>query len=1223
MALNHNTDMLYTRSGATESNVLSAHDPLIWEFKDTALVGGPATATATVQFIVKDNDLAVIYTSAAFPAYLLPHTDIKQFTHLTATKGDPEYLVPVKRFTSIYCYNNKTYSVWMQRHSVGYDSRAMIWSYNHKTRIEGANYDLRTVSEVTGDTDFHVVPSVIVADDGHILVAQEFQRNLGDGNHNDAITIKRSDYPEDETRWIHAKAEDAGYWTFIGTWQPDNSERLAYPLFYKDYSGNIYVICRRYTSGGLHYRIYKSTNHGIDWDGGHDIAYGGVGMWLYGTNLLGGTSNTLKLVLRGWDSGLLRSQYVFYLESDDGGITWHDISNSHSKNTVVSGALTWAELTNAAYDYQVFGAADLSKEVIRAMGGTVDNIGNPYIIMREALADYSAVDYYVMFFNGTTWEKSAYIKSDIGDNAHCVLIHYSGTIFDFYFREISGVDYNLDLYRTENLASWTKKRDIKDTSGLTNKTFLKSAFTDNYKDVDYWMYTSVYGTHADYSDIFVEVLEAVKFRFDGTQILKHIIKNYLYKEISTIIAPENYGSTVDVVFRTYDDAVENANDTVPYYISQAVNQIGDEYGSNIPRLFLNDTEDIAHFLGYPTKIFFYLATDRSAHSPLIEIIDRDITESANLINSLYSFYDDWFLPSKDELNAMYVELKAHGVGDFFDLYYWSSSENDATTAWIQTFETGEQSAYSKDTSVVIRPCRSFVAGVGAYALRDVGPAGGLIFQIVGGTTYYEAAPMTQIEAEDWSNIIDVLIGTTSTAIGEGQNNTDEIIAQAGHTYSAAKFCDDWGDSGYDTFTPVGTAIDHAVNAAGTARARSDIWIDNKVGESFLIIIPDFINLGGQLPVFYLGTNITPAAAPPTPGTTKLRAVVGDNAFVLTLFDSANVFLVIENTAACNWECQPIQVIPVEDASDYGSLKLGVHCIDLGLLALSKKSIYARMYYNHDTLVKVKDYNLHIFEACENAIFIRWLNSNGDYSYWAFSPYPYRSTSGNKIGDVINNFTEMALANSQNLPLGYRDAFDKIQVIASAVPLLFRRKMLEIFTSPAVYLWNGLPSENLISSLINSTYETFQVFGLVIVSAVETGAVGHCLSDAFNINVGNSVLIIFDLNLNSGALPTVRLFDSDSGVNISANIATTEGYNQITLTATKTTNRCKLVIRNVAVSNFSTSEIIVKRKEKELDWILLNRVEGSHNLMLKKDNDNFECTLVLPENFTQQLSGQNI
>ena len=156
-----------------------------------------------------------------------------------------------------------------------------------------------------------------------------------------------------------------------------------------------------------------------------------------------------------------------------------------------------------------------------------------------------------------------------------------------------------------------------------------------------------------------------------------------------------------------------------------------------------------------------------------------------------------------------------------------------------------------------------------------------------------------------------------------------------------------------------------------------------------------------------------------------------------------VILIIENTAACNWECGPIQIIPVEDASDYGSMKIGVHCIDLGLLALSKKSIYARAYYDHDAPVKIKDYNLHIFEACENAIFIRWLNSNGDYSYWAFSPYPFRNKSGDRLGSVINNFTEMALANSRNLPLGYRDAFDKISVIASAVPLLFRRKMLEL------------------------------------------------------------------------------------------------------------------------------------------------------------------------------------
>jgi len=51
---------------------------------------------------------------------------------------------------------------------------------------------------------------------------------------------------------------------------------------------------------------------------------------------------------------------------------------------------------------------------------------------------------------------------------------------------------------------------------------------------------------------------------------------------------------------------------------------------------------------------------------------------------------DWFLPSKDELNQMYVNLKEEGVGGFADYYYWSSSELDAGFAWSQVFYDGSQ-----------------------------------------------------------------------------------------------------------------------------------------------------------------------------------------------------------------------------------------------------------------------------------------------------------------------------------------------------------------------------------------------------------------------------------------------------------------------------------------------------------------------------------------------------
>ncbi|MBA7528601.1 hypothetical protein ES705_20789 [subsurface metagenome] len=84
----------------------------------------------------------------------------------------------------------------------------------------------------------------------------------------------------------------------------------------------------------------------------------------------------------------------------------------------------------------------------------------------------------------------------------------------------------------------------------------------------------------------------------------------------------------------------------------------------------------------------------------------------------------------------------------------------------------------------------------AYALRDTGPAGGLIFYInpnyeTDGWRYLEAAPNDQDggSGKVWSNITNTQIGTTSTAIGTGQANTDAIMGQAGFTDGAAKLCD--------------------------------------------------------------------------------------------------------------------------------------------------------------------------------------------------------------------------------------------------------------------------------------------------------------------------------------------------------------------------------------------------------------------------------------------------
>ena len=70
-------------------------------------------------------------------------------------------------------------------------------------------------------------------------------------------------------------------------------------------------------------------------------------------------------------------------------------------------------------------------------------------------------------------------------------------------------------------------------------------------------------------------------------------------------------------------------------------------------------------------------------------------------------YDDWFLPSIDELNLMYENLKVAGVGDFTDGYYWSSSELDDLNAWAEHLDIGYQGYGYKSSTYRVRAVRAF------------------------------------------------------------------------------------------------------------------------------------------------------------------------------------------------------------------------------------------------------------------------------------------------------------------------------------------------------------------------------------------------------------------------------------------------------------------------------------------------------------------------------------
>jgi hypothetical protein len=91
-------------------------------------------------------------------------------------------------------------------------------------------------------------------------------------------------------------------------------------------------------------------------------------------------------------------------------------------------------------------------------------------------------------------------------------------------------------------------------------------------------------------------------------------------------------------------------------------------------------------------------------------------------------YDDWYLPSKDELNQMCkwqqgitgADLttlttvctggnlnSGTGAAGFVGNLYWSSTESDPNNVWSQYFDPGIQFNYGKDSTNYVRPIRAF------------------------------------------------------------------------------------------------------------------------------------------------------------------------------------------------------------------------------------------------------------------------------------------------------------------------------------------------------------------------------------------------------------------------------------------------------------------------------------------------------------------------------------
>lgn len=90
-----------------------------------------------------------------------------------------------------------------------------------------------------------------------------------------------------------------------------------------------------------------------------------------------------------------------------------------------------------------------------------------------------------------------------------------------------------------------------------------------------------------------------------------------------------------------------------------------------------------------------------------------VPKAGNLcVDYNFNGFTDWYLPSKEELHLMYIELHRKGIGGFSDSGYWSSSQSGTTDdfgvyeIWWLDFSNGKEyiGIYEKKK---IRAIRSF------------------------------------------------------------------------------------------------------------------------------------------------------------------------------------------------------------------------------------------------------------------------------------------------------------------------------------------------------------------------------------------------------------------------------------------------------------------------------------------------------------------------------------
>jgi|GEM_PF-2883123 len=427
----------------------------------------------------------------------------------------------------------KTYLVWFTDESGNIENRVM--EYNHDTNQISGDYGTGAAS---GD-DAHARGAIIVADDGHILVAHEALP------HNSNMLFKRSNNAEDVSG---------------GFTQADSvTGSFAYPTLIKEPGGDLYCVARNIRDD---IAVLKSTDHGQTWTYLRDIVdFGSSNYWAYHIGVIQKKDDAYIHII-GWlrdDTYAAQYSYthIYDIRTAVGDWdTWENVDGSWSKTVSSSGTLNLTDIDT----HCVVKKEEVSGALLMATAASMAPTGRMFITIKQGqdtVAGWEWDEFYLSYYNSSTglWVHNSLpmfsthtdVEGSGGRTEEPYGVYaYNDSVVDVYVLKADTNKRDLQVWRSYDAGlNWVKIEDA--TRGLTRDLQLAGMTQNAYEAEKVLVVSGLLDASETYKDILINIRELT-----GTGIFNPVVNPDTNGNGGTITA-----APVELETYIYDDFEDN------------------------------------------------------------------------------------------------------------------------------------------------------------------------------------------------------------------------------------------------------------------------------------------------------------------------------------------------------------------------------------------------------------------------------------------------------------------------------------------------------------------------------------------------------------------------------------------------------------------------------------------------------------------------------------------